>query len=81
MAAVFGGFLLMGIQGLCHEHIKRPVTRFIDFYVAAEQIDRPLPVWQRIAIGLILAADDSADTQASAPSGKQQSKVTDRWAQ
>jgi hypothetical protein len=56
---VAGFHLLGGLQGICHESVKRPVVRFIDFYVAAEEAQRPPSVFERIAYGLALVAGDS----------------------
>ena len=54
------GFLLLGsLQGVCRESVKRPVVRFLDFYVAAEEAQRPPSIFERIAYGLALAAGDS----------------------
>jgi hypothetical protein len=47
---------LLGIasQGICHDRVRRPVTRFIDFYQAAEQT--PMSLIERIAYGLAVAS-------------------------
>ena len=50
-----GGFLLVGTQGICRETVKRPVVRFIDFYVAAEEAQNPPSILERIAYGVAIA--------------------------
>lgn len=57
-ALVVGFLVFGGLQGVCREAVKRPVVRFIDFYVAAEQAQRPPSVVERIAYGLALMAKD-----------------------
>lgn len=50
-----GGSLLIGTQGICRETVRRPVVRFIDFYVAAEEAQKPPSFLERIAYGLAIA--------------------------
>ncbi len=43
-------------RALTHGQIRRPVVRFIDFYIAAQKADVPkMKLWERIIYGLAIA--------------------------
>lgn len=51
-----GGFLLFG---MCQDQVRRPVTRFVNFYRAAQQARTPMSAWEKIIYGLTLAVRGS----------------------
>ncbi len=49
-------FLITGAKGICLEQTRKPVARFIDFYIAAEQADAPrMSLWERVIYGIAVA--------------------------
>ncbi len=58
--AAVGGFLLIGgVRGTCHERVRKPVVRFIDFYIAAQEAQKPPSLLERVAMGIaVVAAGD-----------------------
>jgi hypothetical protein len=62
---IVGLTLLAGSRGVCHERVKRPVVRFIDFYQATQEPGLPLSFWERVAYGLAIAVNDPPEPSAS----------------
>ncbi len=54
-AVVLAVFVFSGVRAFGSAAVREPVFRFIDFYVAAQNADAPLSVWERIAYGVALA--------------------------
>jgi hypothetical protein len=58
MSLMVAGMLFAGSRGICHDRVKRPITRFIDFYRAADESVQPLSFWERVTYGLAIAAQE-----------------------
>ena len=47
--------LVSSVNALCHNEVREPVVKFIDFYIASQEPVPELTVWERIAYGLAIA--------------------------
>lgn len=69
MTMAMMGFALLATHGICRETVKRPVVRFIDFYISAANSERPVSVFTRIFNSLAVATYDEPETCPMPPSG------------
>ena len=68
LAAAATMCLALATHGFCYGSVKRPVVRFIDFYIAADQAERPVTLFERVTFGLAVAAQpDPIATPISDP--------------
>jgi hypothetical protein len=47
--------LVSSVHAFSKNEVREPVVRFIDFYIAAQQADQPMGLWERIVYGVAMA--------------------------